>query len=176
MQAQVTIHTPPGSLCSLPLPGPCDPGTISLGEYMAWLRLLQCHTGLCHCRFTPHSIHLPPLGLSEQEPPISRSFKPLLSGWRTDVRGQPICRGGAKSKAEPQELCKQRREGKSSLWSLRSSGLNLDNQLDNISSMEYLTRQWIIPKLRWWHLGATVDLGFAICNWLVSDFYVYLLV
>ena len=28
-------------------------------------------------------------------------------------------------------------------------------------SVEYLNRQRIIPKLRWWTLGATVDLGFA---------------
>ena len=26
----------------------------------------------------------------------------------------------------------------------------------------------------WWTLGAAVDLGFAVCDWLVSDFYVYL--
>ena len=36
MQAQVTIHTsPPGSLCSPPLPGSRDPGTISPGEHTA---------------------------------------------------------------------------------------------------------------------------------------------
>ena len=40
--------------------------------------------------------------------------------------------------------------------------------------MEYLNKQQIIQKLRWWTLGATVDLGFAVCNWFVSDFYVYL--
>ena len=42
------------------------------------------------------------------------------------------------------------------------------------TSVEYLNRQWIIPKWRWWTLGANVDLGFAICDWFVSDFYVYL--
>ena len=39
-------------------------------------------------------------------------------------------RRGAKSKAEPQELCEQRREREISPSSLRSSGLNLHNQLD----------------------------------------------
>ena len=66
----------------------------------------------------------PPAWVS-QSPLISHSFNPLLSGWRTDARGWPTCRGGAKSKAEPQELCKQRREREISLCSLRSSGLNL---------------------------------------------------
>ena len=42
------------------------------------------------------------------------------------------------------------------------------------ASVKYLNRQWIIQKLRQWTLGATIDLGFAICDWLVSDFYVYL--
>ena len=40
--------------------------------------------------------------------------------------------------------------------------------------MEHLNRQWIIPKLRQWTLGPTVDLGFAVCDWLVSDLYVHL--
>ena len=42
------------------------------------------------------------------------------------------------------------------------------------ASVEYLKRQWIVPKLRRWTLGETVDLGFAVCDWFVSDFYVYL--
>ena len=29
------------------------------------------------------------------------------------------------------------------------------------ASVEYLNRQQIIPKVRWWTLGATVDLGFT---------------
>ena len=50
MRAQVTLHTsPPGSLCSPPLPGSRDPGTTSLGERTARLRLLQHHADLCHC-------------------------------------------------------------------------------------------------------------------------------
>ena len=40
----------------------------------------------------------------------------------------------------------------------------------NPASMEYLNRQQMLPKLRWWTLGANVDLGFA----AATDFYVYL--
>ena len=65
-----------------------------------------------------------------QSPLISCSFNPVLSELRTDALRRPICRGRAKSKAEPQKLCEQRRERESSPSSLRSSGLNLHNQLD----------------------------------------------
>ena len=93
---------------------------------------------------------------------ISLCFNPLLSGWGTDALRWPTHRGGAKSKAEPQELCEQRREREISPSSLRSSGLSPHNQLDVPASVEYLNRQRITPKLRWWALGATVDLGFAV--------------
>ena len=52
------------------------------------------------------------------------------SDFPKDALRRPTQRGRAKSKAEPQELCKQRRERKISPSSLRSSGLNLHNQLD----------------------------------------------
>ena len=65
-----------------------------------------------------------------QNPLISCYFNPILSERRIDNRRWPTCRGGAKSKAEPQELWKQRGEREISPSSLRSSGLNLHNQLD----------------------------------------------
>ena len=65
-----------------------------------------------------------------QSPLISCYFNPVLSGRGTDALRWPTCRGRAKSKAEPQELCEQRREREFSPSSLRSSGLNLHNQLD----------------------------------------------
>ena len=130
MQAQVTIHTsPPGSLCMPPLPGSCGPGTTSPGEHTACLRLLQCHAGLCQRRLASHSVLISPPGLSEPEPPISCYFNSVLSERRTDALRRPTHRGGAKSKAEPQELCEQRREREISPGSLRSRGLNLHNQL-----------------------------------------------
>ena len=67
---------------------------------------------------------------------VSRSFNPVLSGWREDVRGQSTCRGRDKSKAEPKELWEQRRERKISPCSLRRSGLNLHNQLDVPASVK----------------------------------------
>ena len=131
MRAQVTLHTaPPGSLCSLPLPGSCDAGTTSPREHTARLRLLQRHAGLCRCRLTLHSVPFPPPHLSEPEPPISCYFNPVQSEQRTDALRRPTCRDRAKSKAEPQELCEQRREREISPSSLRSSRLNLHNQLD----------------------------------------------
>ena len=73
---------------------------------------------------------LPPHILSEPEPLNQHSFYPLLSEWRTDALRWPTHRGRSKSKAEPQELCEQRREREISPSSLRSSRLNLHNQLD----------------------------------------------
>ena len=72
---------------------------------------------------------LPPAWVS-QRPLISCYFNPVLSERRTDALRWPIHRGGAKSKAEPRELCEQRREREISPSSLRSSGLNLHNQHD----------------------------------------------
>ena len=60
---------------------------------------------------------------------ISRCFNPLLSGWGRDAWG-PTHRGGVKTKAEPQELCEQRKEREITPSTIRSSGLKTDNQLD----------------------------------------------
>ena len=81
-----------------------------------------------------------------QSPLISQSFNPVLSGWGTNALRRPTRRGGSKSKAEPQELCEQRREREISPGSLRSSGLKLHKQLDVPASAESLNRQRIIPN------------------------------
>ena len=65
-----------------------------------------------------------------QSPLISYSFNPVLSGWGKDSLRWHTCRGGAKSKAENQEMCEQRGESEISPSSLRSSGLNIHNQLE----------------------------------------------
>ena len=101
---------------------------------------------------------------------ISHCINPFLSGQGTDAWGQPTHRGRAKTKAETQELCKQRREREIYPCSLRSSRLNPANNLMNRTTVEHLNRQWIFPKLRLWALGATVDLGFAFWIWFVSVF------
>ena len=148
MRAQVTIHTaPPGSLCSPPRPGSLDPGTTSPGERRARLRLLQRHTGLCRRRLAPPPPYPSlPTAWVNQSPRSSCFFNPVLSGRETDALRRPTRRGGSKSKAEPQELCKQRREGEISPSSLRSSGLKLHKQPDVPASAEYLNRQRISPK------------------------------
>ena len=132
VRAQVTPHTaPPGSLCSPPLPGSHDPGTTSPGERTARLRLLQRQAGLCRRRLAPPPLcpSLPTAWVS-QSPRSSCSFNPVLSGRGTDTLRRPTCRGRSKSKAEPQELWEQRREGEISPSSLRSSGLKLHKQLN----------------------------------------------
>ena len=152
VRGQVTLHTtPPGSLCSPLLPGSPDPGTTSPGERTVRLRLVQRHTGLCrHAGLCHQSLAPPPLYPSlpvawvSQNPRSSCSFNPVLSGRGTDALRRPTRRGGSKSKADPQELCEQRREGEISPSSLRSSGLKLHKQLDVPESVEYLKRQRII--------------------------------
>ena len=147
MRAQVTLHTaPPGSRCSPPRPGSRDPGTTSLGERTVRLRLLQCNTGLCRCRLAPHPYPSLPHARVSQIPQSSCSFNPVLSGQGTDALRRPTRRGGSKSKAEPQELCEQGREGEISPSSLRSSGLKLHKQLDVPASVEYLNKQRITPN------------------------------
>ena len=77
------------------------------------------------------ALHTPPSPWAwvSQSPLISHCFNPIHSGRGADALRRPTCRGRAKSKAEPQELCEQRREREISPSSLRSSRLNLHNQL-----------------------------------------------
>ena len=124
------------------------------------LRLVQCHACLCRHRLALHSKLLPPLGLSEPEPRISCSFNTVLSEQRTDALRRPTCRGGSKPKAEPQDLCEQRREREISPSSLRSSGLNLHSQLDVPCICGIPEQTTNHPKLRKWTLGETIYIYF----------------
>ena len=152
---------PPRSLCAstghyphLPSQEPVQPTTDRVpgsrdnfpGRTHAHLRLLQRHAGLCCAR----RLALPPYpslpGLSEPEPPKQLLFNPVLCEPRGDGLRRPTRRGRAKSKAEPRELCEQRREREIYPSSLRSRGLKLHYQLDVPASVEYLTRQRIIPN------------------------------
>ena len=152
MRAQVTLHTAPhGSRCSSPLPG--YRGLWS-GDNFPRKTHGAPQAAATSCRPLPpqarpaSSVPLPPPGLSEPEPQSSCSFNPVLSGRGTDALRRPTCRGGSKSKAEPRELYKQRREREISPSSLRSSGIKLHKQLDVPASVEYLNRQQIIPNSR----------------------------
>ena len=136
---------PPRSLCAgtgyyphLPSREPVQPATASVPWFRDNIPGRTQHTSGC-CNVTlasaatgspriPYS-SLPPTWVS-QSPLISCYFNPVLSEWRKDALRWPTCRIRAKSKAEPQELCEQRREREMSPNSLRSSGLNLHSQLD----------------------------------------------
>ena len=96
-----------------------------------------CTSGCCNVTLTSAAAGLPrilypsiPLSWVSQSPLIRCYLNPFLSGRRTDILRWPTHRGGAKSKAELQELYEQRRERDISPSSLRSSGLNLHNQLE----------------------------------------------
>ena len=111
------------------------------GSVCCNVKLASAATGLPHILYPS----LPPAWVN-QRPQISCFFNPILSKWGTNALRRPPCRGRAKSKTEPQELCEQRREREISPSSLRSSRLNLHNQLDAPASVEYLNRQQIIPN------------------------------
>ena len=139
------------SLSTPPLPGACAahhcqaPG---IQGQLPWENARRA-SGWCNvtsasaAAVSPRIRTLPPPGLSEPEPP-KQLLRPVWAG--TDALRRPTRRGRAKSKAEPQEVCEQRREREISPSSLRSSGLNLHHQLDVPASVEYLNRQRIIPK------------------------------
>ena len=105
---------------------------------------------------------------------ISSFFNPVLSGWETDALRQPTRRGRAKSKAEPQELCKQRREREISLSSLRSSGLNLHNQPDAPCNCGIPEETKNHPKIEAVDVGSNCRLGVWFLHLICFCFYVYL--
>ena len=78
----------------------------------------------------------------------------------------------SESKAEHQELSKQRREREISPSSLRNSGLNLHSQLDVPCICGIPEEKTNHPKLRRWTLGATIHIFFFPFSLFVSV-YVY---
>ena len=126
------LSTPPhpGACAAHHCQGPMIQGQIPWGN--TW-----CTSGCCNMTLGSSATgspcipypSLPPAWVS-QSPLISCYFNPVLSERSTDALRRPTHRGGAKSKAELRELCKQRREREISPNRLRSSRLNLHNQLD----------------------------------------------
>ena len=127
------------SLSTLPLPGACAArhcqGPMIRGQLPQ--ENARCASGCCNVTLASAAAGSPRipypsflLAWVSQRPLISCYFNPVLSGWGTDTFRQPTRRGRAKSKAEPQDLCEQRREREISPSSLWSSGLNFHSQLD----------------------------------------------
>ena len=147
MQAQVTIHTTPlRSLCSPPLPGSRDQGTISLGEHTSYFKLLQCHASLCHRRLNPHSMPLPPPGLSEKEPLISCSFNPILSEGEQTPSGDLHTETGPNPKLNPRSWANTEKKRKSLPVASGAADEITTINLMNPALVEYLNRQQIIPN------------------------------
>ena len=92
----------------------------------------------------------------------------------TDTLRGPTCRGRATSKAEPQELCKQRREREISLCSLRSSGLNLHSQLDVPCICGIPEQTTNHPRIEAVDFGSNCRLGVCFLHLNCFWFYVYL--
>ena len=127
------------SISTPPLPGACAArhrqGPVIQGQ-LPWENAGGA-SGWCNIKLASATTGLPrilypsvPQAWENQSPLNSCSFNPVVSERRTDALRWPTCRGGARSKAEPRELCEQRREREISLRKLRSSGLNPHSQLE----------------------------------------------
>ena len=161
------------SLSTPPFPGACAAchcqGPVIQGQTP--LENTRPSSGCCHVTLASATAGLPCIpypslctAWGSQSPLISCYFNPIFSEQRTGTLRRPTCRGGSKSKAEPQELCEQIKEREISPSGLRNSGLNLHNQLD--VPCIYLNRQRIIPKLRWCTLGAKIYIYFFLSFFL----------
>ena len=135
MQAQVTTYTPlPGACGACHCQGPKIQGqlcgrTHSTPQAVA----MSCQPLPLQARPTipiMTTVPLPPPSLSEPDPLISCCFNPVLSGWAQMPEGDLHAEAGPKPKLNPRSCAKKRRKRKISLCSLRSSGLNPHNQLD----------------------------------------------
>ena len=109
------------SLSTPPLPGACATchcqGPLIQGQLP--LENTWCTSGCCNVTLASAAAGSPcipypslPSAWVSQSPLISCYFNPILSEQRTDALRWPTCRGREKSKAEPKELCEQRRERK----------------------------------------------------------------
>ena len=170
------------SLSTLPLPGACAArhwqGPVIQGQLP---RENTWHISGC-CNVMPASaatgsprILYPyfPVTCMSQSPLISCSFNPIQSGQGTDALRWSTCRSGANSKAEPQELCKQRREREINPSSLRSSGLNLHNQLDVPCICGIPEETMNHPEIETVDVGSNCRLGVCFLHLICFWFYVY---
>ena len=155
------------SLSTLPLPGACAArhcqGPMIQGQ-LPWentqcIMLVQCHADVCRCRLAPYPYPSLPHAWVSQSPRISCFFNPVLSGWEQTLSGDLHTEAGPNPKLNPRSCGNKEREIPPS--SLRSSGLNLHNQLDVpcICGIPECTTNH--PILRRWTLWATIYIYFS---------------
>ena len=98
--------SPPGSLCSIPLPGSQDPWTTSPGKHSTHLNLLQCHASLCHWRLKLHCNYdylTPPSPQPEwtREPKSASASTPSRLGRKQTPEGNLHAEAVPKPKLNP---------------------------------------------------------------------------
>ena len=151
------------------MPGSHGPGTTSPREQMACLR----HRLTLHSNYNYRSPSSPQAWV-RKSPLINHWFNPVLSGQEQKPEGNLHADVRSKQKQNLRSCVNKEEKGKF----LYAASVTVDwiptINLRYPASVECLNRQWINPKLRQWTLKASVNLGFAVCDWLVSDFYVYL--
>ena len=175
VQAQLTIHISPlGDCAARHCQGPMIQGQLprkNTRHAPGW-----CNVMLASAAAGLPCIPYPSLhpAWRSQSPLINCYFNPVLSEQRTNALRQPTCRGGAKFKAEPQELCEQRREREISPSTLRSSRLNLHNQLDVPCICGIPEETTNHPKIEVLDSGSNCRLGVCFLHLICSWFNVYL--
>ena len=106
----------------------------------------------------------------------NNSYRTLLNAGRRPQTSQETPSGelqakaGANPKLNPRNWAIKEEKGK--LHPAASGAVDKASTVNSMypASVEHLKGQRIIQKLRWWTLGATVDLGFAFCIPFVSGF------
>ena len=169
------------SLSTPPLPGACAARHCQSPRIQR--QLPQGHTrhasGCCNVMLASATagsprIPYPSLPWVSQSSLISSYFNSILSGWRTNALRRPTRRSGTKSKAEPQEMCEQRREREISPSSLRISGLNLHNPLDVPCICRIPEKTMNHQKIEAVDFGNNCRLGVCFLHLICFRFYVYL--
>ena len=125
-------------------------------------------SGCCNITLASVTASLPHLRYPSLSPDwVSQS--PLMG---TDALRWPTGRGAAKSKAEPQKMCEQRREREISPSSLRSSRINLYNQLEISCICGILESTTNHPKIEVVVFGNNCRLGVCFLHLICFCFFV----
>ena len=99
-----------------------------------------------------------------KSPLISCCFNSVLSGWEQKPESNLHAEVRPKPKLNPRSCGNKEEEGKFLREAAAAADLIPTVSLTYPASVDYLNRQRINAKLRWWNLEATVDLGFVVCD------------